>query len=80
MVGFRKTGGVVRGLLLAYLLVIQSALGGLALGSQPLAAAPAAAIDCLSGHGSDSGPAQDHGAVPGCCVTACAFHAGGMAA
>ncbi|MFD1703078.1 hypothetical protein ACFSCV_08680 [Methylopila henanensis] len=70
---------MIRGLLLAYLLVIQAALGGVAIGSLPVAAAEAALVDCISAHSSNHAPAKGHGALPGCCVAACQLHGGSSA-
>ncbi|MBM7850383.1 hypothetical protein JOD31_000595 [Methylopila capsulata] len=60
----------MRGLLLAYLLVLQAALGGLALGSQPISAA-AADVHCGSWSGPAEGSGKGHAALPGCCVAGC---------
>lgn len=79
MAAWRKTGGALRGLLLAYLLVLQAALGGLALGSQPVVAAALADVHCGSFSGPGEGSGKGHAALPGCCVAGCLMQGGAMA-
>ncbi|WP_020184727.1 hypothetical protein [Methylopila sp. 73B] len=69
----------MRGLLLAYLLVLQAALGGLALGSQPVVAAPLADVHCGSYSGPIEGSGKGHAALPGCCVAGCLMLGAAMA-
>lgn len=78
MAAWRKTGGALRGLMLAYLLVLQAALGGLALGSQSVAAATAD-VRCGSWSGPVDGSGKSHAALPGCCVAGCLMQGAAMA-
>lgn len=66
------------GVLAAYLIVVQAALAGLALGTQPVAADPFSVL-CSSAAPTDApAPAKPHGGLPDCCVAGCPMLGGGM--
>lgn len=68
-----KAGFMVTGILVAYLLVLQALVGGIALGTHAamgVALGPGGEIICFNG-GSSDGQKDPAGHLPDCCTTGC---------